>query len=184
MIFQFGSVNQDLDTRVCGRVKGCSQSPPRKRISTVAGDLQQDTVWIGLRLVQLRSSHQGQDLVTEDIPSRRNRRWDGDGVAVVVLSELVSSPEAGVAVRRAHADLADFGDFVKCKLCLVNFGAIAIAIGEVVQDRAFVALGPGGPLKMDVISSNDFQRLRTRGGANVADNVRIGEFIGSNESGF
>lgn len=112
---------------------------------------------------------QGDDLVTENVVSSGDGAGDGDSSAVVVGNELVGCPLAGdVAV----VDQTSLGDLEELEGGLVDLGAVAITVGHVSDDRAVVALGPLGPLQLNLTTGLNLGGDRTRGGLLVANNVR------------
>ena len=111
---------------------------------------------------------QADDLVTENVVASGDGAGDGDSGAVVVGNELVSCPLAGGV---AAVDQTGLGDLEELEGGLVGLGAVAIAVGHVGDDRAVVALGPLGPLQLDLTTGLDLSGDRTRGGFLVANNV-------------
>lgn len=72
---------------------------------------------------------------------------DRERVRVVVLDHVVAGP----GTRRVAAIDETLGvDLEEFQTGLVGLGAVAIAGGQVVEDRAMVALGPRSPLQFDL----------------------------------
>lgn len=111
---------------------------------------------------------QGNDLVTENIVTSGDGAGDSHSGAVVGSNELVTCPCTGdVSV----VDQTGLGDLEKLEGCLVDHGAVAIAVSHVGNDRAVVALGPVSPLQLDRATGLDLGGDRTRSGFLVANNV-------------
>lgn len=102
---------------------------------------------------------QGNDLVAQDVVAGGEALGDVDGPGVVVGDELVGGPLVGGGVedtRLVELEEAQGG--------LVGLGAVALALREVVEDRAVVALGPGVPLEVKAAASGDLDGGLTGGG--------------------
>lgn len=85
---------------------------------------------------------QGDDLMTQDIVSRRDIARDSDGPGVVVRDHGVGGPVARVAT----GEEADAVDLEPAQGGLIDGCAVAVAVGEVVGDGAVVGGGPWRPL--------------------------------------
>lgn len=89
---------------------------------------------------------QGNDLVTENVASWSNVGWDGKRPGVVVSNQLIRGPvsrDSGVIDKTNSINLEEL------QSSLVNCGAVAIAVGEIINNRSVVGLWPYSPLKID-----------------------------------
>lgn len=71
--------------------------------------------------------------------------------------ELVRGPLVGGSIEDTSAI-----ELEELEALLLSSAAVAIALGQVVQDRAVVRLGPGVPAEGDVAASLDRDRGLTR----------------------
>jgi len=142
-----------------------------------AGDLDVDALGVGLGavllwlllvcvvvvFVNIRSylacGVQGDDLVAEDVVARGEGLGDVDGPLVAVGDELVGAPLVGGGV-----DDTDLSELEEAQALLVGVGAVARALGQVVDDRAVVGLGPGVPLESHGAAGSDRDRGLARSG--------------------
>jgi hypothetical protein len=114
---------------------------------------------------------QSDDLVAEDVVAGLDAAGDSDSAAVVVADQVVGGPGAG---NGAVVDETTLVDLEELQSCLVHGGAVAIAVGQVGDDRAVVTLGPLSPLQLDATTGLDGSRDGTRLGTLVTDDVRRG----------
>lgn len=107
-----------------------------------ASDLEVDALGVGLGAVGLSGGVEGEDLVAENVVTRGETLGDGDRPSEAVGDEVVGGPVAGVGAG-VQACLGDLGEL---KRSLVDGGEVTGDGGDVVDNRAVVALGPGVPL--------------------------------------
>ena len=98
------------------------------------------------------------DLVTKNVFAIRDLFGNGDGPSVPILSELIRCmisrfKEVGVVANQPHR--TDFGELERTLLDRV---AGTVAVGQIIKNRATVALWPLGPLQFDLASSFNFDR--------------------------
>ena len=148
------AVDVVLDALVGGGVEGSTSDTVGAAAARVGGagarDLDVDALGVGLGAVLLPGRVQGDDLVAQDVVARGERLGDVDGPLVAVGDELVRGPLVGGGV-----DDADLGQLEEAQALLVGVGAVAGALGQVVDDRAVVGLGPGVPLEGHGAASSD-----------------------------
>jgi hypothetical protein len=134
---------------------------------TGTSDLDVDALRVRLRAVFLASTVQSDDFVTQDVVARGEGLGDVDGPLVAVGDELVGAPLVGGGVDDTRRGELEEGEGL-----LVGGGAVALALGEVVDDGAVVGLGPGVPLQGHGAAGGDgdggfagggFLGLRVRG---------------------
>jgi hypothetical protein len=111
---------------------------------------------------------EGDDFVTEDIVAGCDVGWYGHGPAVVRRNELVAGPGAW---WRSVVDQTTLVDLEELERGLVHICTVAVARGEVVEDRAVMAIWPWRPLQLDGVTSGDFCCQSARFGTLVADDV-------------
>lgn len=163
-----GLVDVDLNTRV-GVLVESSTEGTLGLVATTAGNLEVETLGVVLSTILVTSGVKGNDFVTHDIVAGSNAAGDGHGPAVVAGDQIVGGP--GVVTAADEALLIDLEEL---ELGLVDGGAVAVAVGEVGDDRTLVTLGPGSPLQLDLLASSDLSRDSAVFGVLVADNVGIG----------
>lgn len=151
-------------------------------LGAAAADLQVDALGVELGAALLEALVEGDDLVAEDVVSGLDVGGDLDAHAEVVLEELVVRPEAGASPAGAELDLALLLDLEPLEGVLVGVGAVAAAVGEVVDDGAVVALGPCVPLQLNIGASSDGGALLGTGGAEVAADIIALELVGRDEA--
>jgi hypothetical protein len=122
---------------------------------------------------------QSDNLVTEDVVTGRDAAGDSDSAAVVVADQVVRSPGTRDA---AVIDETSLVDLEELQSGLVDGRAVAIAVGQVGDDRAVVRLGPLTPLQLDATTGLDGSRDGTRLSTLVADDVRRGVRRAVNEA--
>lgn len=99
--------------------------------------------------------------MADDIVSWREFGGDDSRTGEVVADELVSDPVSG-------GDNGGLGDFVPAERARAEVGAIAVARGNVVDDRALVAVWPCVPCELNQVSSIDIGIEFASGSALVA----------------
>ena len=171
-------IDIDQDARIRRRIQLLAQRA-RRVVLPPARDLQVDALRIVLRAVLLTRGMQRDDLVPRDVVPRRDGRRDRDGPGVVRGDELVGRPGAGVAGRLEALGV----DFEEGEFGLVDFGAVALAVGEVGDDGPVVTVGPGRPEERDLVASGNGNGGSAGGGALVADDVRGGVVLRGHEAG-
>lgn len=104
----------------------------------------------------------------QHISARLQTRRNGHRPRIITRDQIISPPSS----RRGSAlqtDLVNFGEFERC---FVDFGAVVVgAGGEVVEDGAFVARGPGVPEELDGLAGDDGDVGFAGGTGFVADYV-------------
>ena len=119
------------------------------------------------------------ELVTEHVAARRNRGRDLDVPLIASADELVGGPLARRAVAVNKALLRNLEEV---QVAGLGRRAAAGALGEIVDDRAMVALRPGVPLQGDGRAGCDGDLGRAGGRALVAGDVRRAEGVGRDEA--
>ncbi|KAL5896110.1 hypothetical protein ACKVWC_011545 [Pyricularia oryzae] len=137
-------------------------------VGAATGDLDVHALGVHLGTTLAVALVQGDDLVAEHVVAGSQVAGDGDGGLVAVLDELVGSPDAVL-----QTGLADLEEVERRGVDLVAAGGAAV--GEVVDDGALVAVGPGVPLDGHGLSGRDGHRGRCGLGALVAGNVGVAE---------
>lgn len=137
-------------------------------VGAATGDLDVHALGVHLGTTLAVALVQGDDLVAEHVVAGSQVAGDGDGGLVAVLDELVGSPDAVL-----QTGLADLEEVERRGVDLVAAGGAAV--GEVVDDGALVAVGPGVPLDGHGLSGRDGHRGRCRLGALVAGNVGVAQ---------
>jgi len=140
------AVDVVLDARVGSSVEGSASNTVSIAAARVggagAGDLDVDALRVGLRTVLLSRRVQGDNFVAQDVVARGEGLGDVDGPLVAVGDQLVGAPGVGGGVDDARR-----GELEEGQALLVGGGAVALALGQVVDDGAVVGLGPGVPLE-------------------------------------
>ncbi len=165
-------VDVDEDTGVVGFVQLHARGAGSELVGAGARDLEVDALRVILRAILLVRRMQRDDLVTKDVVARGHGLGDRDGPAVVGGDELIGCPFAGLVRVIEHALGRNLVEF---QGGLVGGGAFAVAVGEVVDDRAVMGLGPSGPLELDGGAGGHGGVELSRGGAFVADDVWVRE---------
>lgn len=165
-------VDVDEDTGVVGFVQLHARGACSELVGAGARDLEVDALRVILRAIFVVRRVQCDDLVTKDVVARGHVLGDRDGPAVVGGDELIGCPVAGLGGVIEHA-LG--GNLVEFQGGLVGGGAFAVAIREIVDDRAVMGLGPIGPLEFDGGAGGYSGVELSGGGAFVADDVWVGE---------
>lgn len=137
-------------------------------VGTITVDLQVEARGVVLSTTLSAGGVESDQLVTEDIVSWGNRLGDFDEPGVVVLDQLIVTPDTGDARAINNTDTIDLEEL---KGGLVNRGTVGLAAGKVVNNRAMVRFGPWGPLKADAVSGVDLDVALTSGSVLVADDV-------------
>ena len=83
--------------------------------------------------------------MSQDVITRCNRRWDGDCPGIIRLSQLVRTPEACCSWTGRFAQQTNGVDFVEFEGCFVDCVALAVAVGEIVENGAVVRYRPLRP---------------------------------------
>jgi hypothetical protein len=117
--------------------------------------------------------------MTEDVVAGLDGTGDSDGAAVVVADQVVGSPGTRDA---AVIDETSLVDLEELQSGLVDGGAVAIAVGQVGDDRAVVRLGPLRPLQLDAATCLDGSRDGSILGTLMTDDVRRGVRRAVNET--
>ncbi|KAL8933146.1 MAG: hypothetical protein Q9216_006506 [Gyalolechia sp. 2 TL-2023] len=144
-------------------------TPPQPR------NLQIDALGIILRFPPLERAVQRDNLVPQDIFPGSHARRDRDGPRGARFAQLIRAP---VARGRRTVEEARLGDLGEAELGFVDGGACAVAASQVVDDGPVVGFGPGGPLEGECVAGGDGDGGLGWGGADVADDVRVGVFGG------
>lgn len=118
----------------------------RRLDRAAARDLDVDALGVVLGAVFVARRVQGDDLVAQHVVARLEGAGDGHGPAVVVGDEVVGRPGAR---RVSVVDQARLVDLEELQLRLVDGRAVAVAVGQVRDDRPVVAGRPGRPLQLD-----------------------------------
>lgn len=138
---------------------------------TAASDLEVDALGVELGAVGLASAVEGNDLVTENVVAGGDVAGDGDIPLEAVADELVGSPAA--------AGQTLLGDLEELEVGLGGAGAVSGALGEIVDERTLVRLGPGVPLDGDRLSGGDRDAGLSGSGGLVADDVGLTSSVGA-----
>jgi hypothetical protein len=110
---------------------------------------------------------QSDDLVAEHVVASLDGAGDSNRPTVVVAPQVVGGPGA-------RTDETSLIDLEELQGGLVDGRAVAIAVGQVGDNGAVVALSPLAPLQLDAATSLDRSRDGTGPGILVADDVRRG----------
>lgn len=149
-------------------------------LSAGAGDLEVEALGVVLGAVGLVGGMECDDLVAEDVEAGGDVLGNLDEPAVAVLNELVGTPLAGGG---GTVDKADLVDLEELEGGLVNgLAAGGAAVGEVVDHRTVVRLGPGVPLDGNLVTGLDNGMALGVGRVAVADDIGRGESIGSDKA--
>ena len=98
------------------------------------------------------------DLVTKDVLAGGDVLGNSDSPGVAVGNQVVGSPVLGSGIVETL-----LVDLEEGKVAGRGGSAvIASALGEVVDDRTVVRLGPGVPLELDLATSGDSGKLGAR----------------------
>lgn len=122
---------------------------------------------------------QSDDLVAPDIVSRGEVGRNLDDPRVVIADQLVCGPSAGEGAVVGEADAGDLEEF---QACLVDRGAVVVALGEHVDDGAVVGRGPSAPVDLDMVTGLNRGVATSIGCVLVADNIIIGIGVGAHET--
>jgi hypothetical protein len=135
--------------------------------------LQVEALGIVLGTILSSSAVKRNELVSHDIVARSNGRWDLDHPAVVVGNQLVIAPSARYCcvVDKAHSI-----NLEKLESCLIHSFAGITTVGEVGNHRTVMRVGPGSPLKTDLVSSSHHGVSLGVGGIEMANNV-VGSIV-------
>lgn len=122
----------------------------------------------------------GDNFVAEDVVAWSDALRDGDSPFIAGGDQLVRRP----ATRpRAPRDESLLVNLIKFEFSLVGGATFAVAVGEVINDRAMMRLWPGGPLKLHSPASSNRDRQRRWRGIIMADDVGAAEIAWVDESG-
>lgn len=89
---------------------------------------------------------QSDNLVTDNVVTGSDIRWNGGGPAVVVGDQVVGSPCTGDTAVVYETGFVDFEPF-QCGL--VDTGTVSVAVRHVSEDWSVVRRWPCGPLDVD-----------------------------------
>lgn len=134
--------------------------------AAAARDLEVDALGVRLSAVWLAARVESEDLVAEDVVAGRYIGRDPDAPLVAVLDEEVGGVGLGCSDETGAVDLEE------TQVVLVHRLARAVAVGQVVEDRAAVRLGPVGPLESDDGTSSNADVALAGGCLTMADDVR------------
>lgn len=136
--------------------------------ATRAGDGEVETLRVVLRTVLTPGGVKRDDLVTENVVARGDVLGDLYEPGACVGNEHIRRP--GTRVR--PVEVTDLVDLEKLERGLVNGLAVAVAVGQVVQNGPLVRVGPGdGPLDGDGVARVDRCVAACWSGVLVADDV-------------
>lgn len=137
-------------------------------VGTLTVDLQVKARGVVLGTTLSAGGVESNQFVTEHIVSRGDRLGDLDEPGVVVLDQLVVTPDTGDTGAINNTDTIDLEEL---KRGLVNRGTVGLTAGKVVDDRTVVRFGPWGPLKADAVSGVDLDVALASGGVLVTDDI-------------
>lgn len=146
---------------------------------TATSDLQVDALRVVLGTVCVSGRVKSNDFMAQNIVSRCDGVRDCYSPAVVGGDKLVGSPcawDGGVVDQTTLINLDEV------QRGLIHGRTVAIAVGEIGDNRTVMAIGPCGPLELDSASCSNRGRNRSRCGILVADNVWVGILSGIDES--
>lgn len=115
--------------------------------------------------------------MAENIISRLQVDGNLDSPGEVIGHEHIVSPPATL---HRHIKQASSADLEEVQLLLIDILAVAGALGEVVNDRTLVGLGPCVPLQGDLVTRLDGDMALSRLRVPVADDVGVTELSGLN----
>jgi len=145
------AVDVELDALVV-RLIQLSSKDTLGLLSTGTLDLEVEALRVVLGTVLLETTMESNDLVTEDIGTGLNVLRDLNEPAVVVGNELVGAVGTGVT----GIDETNLVDLEELEGLLIDgLTASRTARGQHVNDRSLVALGPVGPLDVDLVTGLD-----------------------------
>ena len=125
---------------------------------TAAGNLNVDALGVVLGTVGVLGGVKRDDLVTKDVLAGSDVLGDSNGPGEVVGDEVVRGPVLGSAVVQARLVDLEEREVARCDRRAV----VAGTLGQVVQNRTVVRLGPGVPLQLNGTTSGDSSDLVTR----------------------
>lgn len=157
-----------MNTRVRVLIQRRSQRALRLR-SPRPGDRDVKALRITLRTVQTTSSMQSNNLVAQDVVARGDTSWDRRSPRIILRNQLRARPLLRSSIDTSSLDLDPL------QLRLIRLGAVAVAGGDVVNDRA-VGVRPRAssrraPLERDLSASLHRRRERARRRVLVAVDV-------------
>lgn len=162
-------VDVDQDTGVSRGIELLT-SGTRWGSGSATRDLQVDALRVILSAVCVCGGVKSNNFVAHNVVSRSDGIRDCHSPAVVGGDKFVGSPctwSTGVVDQTTLVNLD------KVQLSLVHSRAVAIAVGEVGDNGAVMAVRPWAPLELDSASCSNWSRNRSRCGVLVADNVWI-----------
>lgn len=165
-------VRVEEDTRLRVSVKLSGQSSLRA-VGSGTSDVDVEALGVVLSSVLGSSTVKSDDLVAENVATGSEGLGDGGSPSVVVLDKIGSGPSS---IKTTSIDLNPL------KFSRVSRSALALALGNVGQDRTDVRLGPLRPLELNRATSLDASRGLAGRSLDVAGNVRSSVGIGSDEA--
>lgn len=143
-----------------------------------AGDCEVETLRVILGTVLTPCRVERNNLVAEDVVARGNILGDLHEPGARVSDEYVGAPVTGVG----PVDVANLVDLEELERGLVDGFAIAVTVGEVVQNGSVVRIGPNDrPLDGDGVTRLDGCVAAGGCGVLVADNVACLIGVGGDE---
>jgi hypothetical protein len=171
-------VDVELDALVVGLVQLSSEGTLRE-LRAGTGDLEVEALGVVLSTVLLATGVESNDLVTENVRTGLDVLGDLDEPAVVVGNELVRGISTGVT----GLDKTSLVDLEELEGLLVDgLTTGRTTRGQHVNDRSLVALGPGVPLDVDLLTSLDLGVALGVLSIAVADDVARAEGIRGDET--
>jgi len=114
------------------------------------------------------------DLMTQNIVARSQICRNLNCPRVAIANENIRSPVAAV---HGHVDETLGADLEELKLSLVHVLTVTRTFGQVVDNRAFVGLGPCVPLEVDFITSRHGDMASGVSSSPVTNDIRVCEAI-------
>lgn len=175
-VLNVADVGVEEDARVSGSVEGGTGNTSGGA-AAAAVDAEIHALGVILGAVGIGSTVESNDLVAEDVVSGLEVGGDLNEPAVAVLAKVIRSPGLSHTIVTSTANLEPLEGG------LVDSLAGAVAVGEIVDDGADVAIGPlRGPDNVDLVTSVDGGRALPRSAALVADHIGVAEVVGLNEA--
>lgn len=173
-------VDVNEDTGVGRRIQ-LGGDNTRRGLGATTSDTQVEALHVVLRAVLGMSAMESDHFMAKNIVTGGDIGRDLHEPGVIVLNELVVSPEAG---DFGVIDKPDPGNLEELEGGLVDGRATGVVAtgGEVVDHRSVMGLRPFGPLEVDAVTGGDCREALRVGSVDVTDHVVGGEEVRFDEA--